>query len=68
MRKYYNQTIEKTLHCSKETLAEMVRCCFGNIGKPMKIEKNSEVEKFFLGLRAKKIKNFFEVKARRAET
>lgn len=59
MRKYYDTTIKKTLHTSKPALEKMIQCCVGNIGKPMKIEKNSEVEKFFLGLRAKKIKNFF---------
>lgn len=48
MRKYYNETIQKTLHTSRVALEKMVEMTFGNIGRPKKIEKNSEVEKTFL--------------------
>ena len=32
MRKYY--TIEKTLHCNRKSLEEMIRCCVGNRKNP----------------------------------
>ena len=60
MRKYYNQIIKETLHTSRGALEKMVEMTFGNIGKPMKIDKVDDAQKIFLGLRAKKIKNFFE--------
>ena len=45
MRKYY--TIEKTLHCNRKSLEEMIRCCVGNRKNP-EPEKNFDRGKNFL--------------------
>ena len=50
------ETIEKTLHTSRPALEKMILATAGSIGKPQKIEKADDTQKFFLGLRAKKIK------------
>ena len=48
------KTIEKTIWTSKPALKKMILATAGNIGKPQKIEKADDTQKFFLGLRAKK--------------
>ena len=49
MIKYYDTTIEKTLHCNRKSLEEMIRCCVGN-RKNLEPEKNFDRGKnFFCG-------------------
>ena len=60
MRKYYDTTIEKTLHCNRKSLEEMIRCCVGN-RKNLEPEKNFDRGKnFFCGQELSKKKNSSE--------